>query len=175
MNTGVGNHDLWITKIDGETWVKAVARLRLYPEDMEALAAWAVEEDSKCLLEASKIGDNFFIPADLSPQEAADEEIQRQAQLARAEQVRRDAERDAELTRLRAEAEYRERYLRPGVTQHIRDLMAVDLMTSEQLEERLQPEVLEHLDPRIKESICERCLNLEGVCESKRWETPASD
>lgn len=124
MNNGFGNHDLWITKLNGEPWEKAVSRLRLYPEDMEALAAWAAEEDSKCLLGTSQVGNNFFIPAELSPQEAADQEIQRHAQLAKAEQERRVTERDAELARLRAEAEYRDRYLRPGVPQHNRDLTA---------------------------------------------------
>lgn len=169
MNNGVGNQDLWITKLDGETWEKAVSRFRFYPEDMEALAAWAAAEDNKCLLGTSQLGNSFFIPAALSPQEAADEEIQREAHLAKAEQDRRDTERDAELARLRAEAEYRQRYLRPGVPQHVRDLAAVELMSSEQLEERLQPEILENLDPQIVDAICQRYLELEGVLESKRW------
>jgi hypothetical protein len=169
VNNGFGNHDLWITKLDGETWEKAVSRFSLYPEDMEALAAWAAVEDSKCLLGTSQTGCAFFIPAELSPQEAANEEIQRQAQLAKAEKDRRDAERDAEIAHLRAEAEYRARYLRPGVPQHIRDLAAVELMTSEQLEERLRPEVLNTFDPQIVDAICERYLKLEGVLESEMW------
>lgn len=175
MNNGFGNCDLWITKLDEETWEKAVSHLRLYPEDMGALAAWAAAEDSKCLLGISQVGNKFFIPAALSPQEAADEEIQRKAQLAKAEQDRRDTERDAELARLRAEAEYREKYLRPGVPQYVRDLAAVEFMTSEQLEERLQPEVLENLDPQIVDAICQRYLKLEGVLESKRWEILATE
>jgi len=170
MNNGAGDHDLWITKLDGETWEAAISRLRLYPEDMEALAAWAAAEDSKYLLGTSQVGNSFFIPAALSPHEAADEAIQREAQLAKEEQEHRDTERDAELTRLRAEAEYREKYLRPGVPQHARDLAAVELMTSEQLEERLQPGVLENLDPQIVDAICQRYLELQGVLESKRWE-----
>lgn len=175
MNNGVGNHDLWITKLDGETWEKAVSRLRFYPEDMDALAAWAVAEDRKCLLGDSQVGNNFFIPAELSPQEAADEEIQRQAHLAKAEQDRQDKERDAELARLRAEAEYRQRYLRPEVPQHVRDLAAVEHMNSEQLEERLRPEVLENLDPQIADAICQRYLKLERVLESERWQNPHAD
>lgn len=50
MNDGLGNHDLWITKLDEETWKQAVSRKRFYPDDMEMLTAWAIEEDSKCLL-----------------------------------------------------------------------------------------------------------------------------
>lgn len=169
MNNGLGNHDLWITKLDGESWEQAISRLRLYPEDMDALMAWAVAEDSKCLLGTSRVGSDFFIPAELSPLEAADDEIQQQARLAKIEQERRDAERDAELARLRAEAEYRDKYFRRGVPQHVRDLAAVEFMTSAELEERLRPEVLENLAPELVEAICQRYLELEGVSESKRW------
>ena len=101
--------------------------------------------------------------------EAADDKIQHQARLAKMEQPRRDASRDAELALLRAEAEYRDKYLRPGVPQHVRDLAAVNLMTTEQLEECLLPEALEKLHPEIVSAICERYLKLEGILGLDRW------
>ena len=169
MNDGYGNHDLWITKLDGETWKQTVSRKRFYPDDMEMLTAWAIAEDSKCLLGMSQVGNDFFIPADLSPMEAADDKIQQQARLAKIAQAHRDAKRDAELALLQAEAEYRDKYLRRGVSQHERDLAAVNLMTAEQLEERLLPEALEKLHPDIVCAICERYLKLEGILELDHW------
>ena len=102
--------------------------------------------------------------------QAADDEIQQQARISQPEQDRRDVERDAQLARLQADSEYRAKYLRRGVPQHIRELAAVELMTSEQLEERLRPEILANLPPRLVEAICKRYLEIEGVSESKRWE-----
>ena len=169
MNDGYGNHDLWIKKLDGETWKQTVSRKRYYPEDMEVLMAWAIAEDSKCLLGMSQVGNDFFIPADLSPMDAADDKIQQQARLAKIAQAHRDAKRDAELALLQAEAEYRDKYLRRGVPQHERDLAAVNLMTAEQLEERLLPEALEKLHPDIVCAICERYLKLEGILELDHW------
>lgn len=169
MNDGYGNHDLWITKLDGETWKQAISCKRYYPEDMEALMTWAIAEDSKCLLGMSQVGNDFFIPADLSPMDAADDNIQQQARLAKIAQAHRDAKREAELALLQAEAEYRDKFLRHGVPQHVRDLAAVNLMTAEQLEERLLPETLEKLHPEIVSAICERYLKLEGILGLDRW------
>ena len=169
MNNGFGNHDLWISKLDGETWKQAVSRFQLYPEDTQALMDWAAREDDKRLSGSSLVGNDFFIPADPTPAQAADEAIQLPARLKKAKQASRDAEHDAAVELLRAEAEYRHRYLRPGVPQHARDLAAVNLMTAEQLEERLLPEILEKLHPEIVAAICERYLKLEGVVERDRW------
>jgi hypothetical protein len=169
VNDGYGNHDLWITKLDGETWKQTVSHERFYPDDMEMLTAWAIAEDDKCLLGVSQVGNDFFIPAELSPMEAGDDKIQKQARLAKIEQSRLDAVRDAELAHLQAEAEYRARYLRPGVPQHERDLAAVNLMNAEQLEERLLPEALDKLHPEIVAAICERYLKLERIIGPDRW------
>lgn len=169
MNDGYGNHDLWITKLDGETWKQTVSRKRFYPDDMEMLTAWAIAEDNKCLLGVSQVGNDFCIPADLSPMEAADDEIQKQARLAKIAQAHRDAKRAAELALLQSEAEYRDKYLRPGVPQHERDLAAVNLMNAEQLEERLLPETLDKLHPEIVAAICERYLKLENIIGPDRW------
>lgn len=100
---------------------------------------------------------------------AADYEIQKQARLAKIVQTRREVVRDAEIAHLQAEAEYRAKYLRPGVPQHVRDLAAVNLMTAEQLEERLLPETLDKLHPEIVAAICERYLKLESVIGPDRW------
>lgn len=170
LEGGAVTKDLWVIKSDSETWQHAVSRFRLYPEDMDALMAWAIEEDNKCLLGTSQVGNEFFIPAGLAPTKASDQGVQRQARLVKAEQERRDAEHDASVDALRAESEYLNRYLRPGVSQHVRDLAAVNLMTAAQLEERLHPEILDKLSPAIADAMCERYLKLEGVIESKRWE-----
>lgn len=165
----------WITKLESETWQQAaLQRMRmrdLYPQEREELAAWAIREDEKCLSGTSEIGNEFFKPPGVSLAEAADESIQNQARLEWAEKVRLEAEHEARLAVMRAEAEYRHRYLRPGVPQHVRDLAAVNLMTAEQLEERLLPESLEKLHPEIVAAICERYLKLEGITEQDRWDS----
>jgi hypothetical protein len=161
----------WITKLDSETWQQAALQRMhgLYPDEREELAAWAMEEDEKCLAGMSTVGNQFFKPAGISIASAAKESIQRQARLEWAEKARLAAEHEARLAVLRAEAEYRHRYLRPGVPQHVRDLAAVNLMTAEQLEERLLPEALEKLHPEIVAAICERYLKIEGIIELDRW------
>lgn len=163
----------WITKLESETWQQAALALQrmrsLYPDEREELEAWAIQEDEKCLLGTSRIGNEFFRPPGVSLAEAAEESIQSRARLEWAEKVKLEAEHEARLAALRAEAEYRHRYLRPGVPQHVRDLAAVNLMTVEQLEERLLPETLEKLHPEIVTAICERYLKLEGVVERDRW------
>ena len=170
MNTGSGDNDLWIIKSESESWQQAVSRYRSYPDETAALLSWAIEEDKKRLLGASYICNKFFIPADLTPSEASDESVQHRANIEKAEQVRREAEREAELERLRAEFEYRHKYLQPGVPKSVRDLAAVELMNSEQLEDLLLPEILEKQDPAVVNAICERYLILEGVTEKEVWE-----
>lgn len=175
MNNGYGKHDLWVFKDDTESWQQAILRYPLYPEDKEALTAWAIEEDRKRLQSASNIGNEFFIPADLTPAEAADDALQHQARIDKETQARQKAEREVELDLLRAQAEYRDKYLRPGVPQHVRELAAVDLMTPEELEEKLRPEALANLSPDVAAATCERYLKLEGITESARWENSTEE
>lgn len=161
----------WITKLESETWQQAVTqcKLRLYPDEREELESWAIQEDEKCLQGISRFGNEFFRPPGVSLAEAAMESIQDRARLEWAEKLKLEAENEARVAVLRAEAEYRHRYLRPGVPQHVRDLAAVELMTTEQLEERLLPEILEKLHPEIAAAVCSRYLRLEGVSVHERW------
>ena len=163
----------WITKLEHQTWQQAALALQkwggLYPDEREELRAWAIQEDAKCLQGTSRICNEFFRPPGLSLAEAAEESIQSRARLEWAEKAKLEAENEARVAVLRAEAEYRYRYLRPGVPQHERDLAAVNLINAEQLEERLLPEALDKLHPEIVAAICERYLKLERIIGPDRW------
>lgn len=142
----------------------------LYPDEREELYTWAKQRKDLANHLESEV---FIIPPGMSVYAAASEEIQKNLAEEHAENARKEAERDAELERMRMDSQHLSNNFKKGSGSSLSALelqvRKIWLMDETELEEILLGKAYACLEEELKQAVADRYLELQASKEDGIW------